>query len=177
MKRSKFFRLTSFFLLFLLFVSGCGYTRKSALPENIKTIFVETVKNKMKLNDLYAYVPGLEMMITNAVVQRLNQDGNLRVVADRSQADVILNSTLIAFEQGGLRFSTLESVEEYRLFVVISAKLVNARTKEVLWEEPNFSGDAEYYISNVRNTARQEAAERAVKRLARNLVDRIVEDW
>ena len=47
----------------------------------------------------------------------------------------------------------------------------------MIWEEPNFSGDAEYFVSKVRSIARGEAAERAASRLARNAVDRIAEDW
>ena len=166
-------------LLFMgvLLLSGCGYTQKSALPEGVKTIYVEPVRNKIELSELYAYVPGLEAMINNALTERFNKDGNLRVVNDRTKADVILAADLFRFEQGGVRFTTLESVQEYRLFVVVSAKLTNAKTKEVIWEEPNFSGDADYYVSDIRSLARQEAAERAVKRLAASLVDRVVGDW
>ena len=40
-----------------------------------------------------------------------------------------------------------------------------------------FSGDAEYFVSDVRSVGREDASLRAVDRLARNIVDRIVEDW
>ncbi len=171
------FKWTQLFLALILLFPGCGYTQKSAIPEGVKTIYVEPVQNKIELSELYAYVPGLEAMINNALTDRFNKDGNLRVVNDPEKADVILSANLTRFEQGGVRFTTLESVQEYRLFVVVSAKLVNAKTKDMIWEEPNFSGDAEYYVSDIRSLARQEAAERAVKRLAVSLVDRVVEDW
>jgi len=60
---------------------------------------------------------------------------------------------------------------------VLTLKLVNGETGDIIWEEPNFSGDAEYFVSDVRSIARREASERAITRLARNVVDRIVEDW
>ena len=170
-----------FFLFFLLMlvasVLGCGYTQKSVLPRDIKTIYVDTVKNKISIDTVYAYEPGLEMKITQAIIRRLNQDGNLRVVSNKEQADAVLETDLTKFEQGGLRFSSLESVEEYRMFVVVAARLLDAKNAETIWTEPEFSGDAEYFVSSIRSISRSEAADRAVDRLARNLVDRVVEDW
>ena len=169
----------SVFLLFpalLFFIAGCGYTQKTTLPQDIKTIYVETVKNKIPLEKVYAYVPGLEMMTTNAIIRRLQRDGNLRVVS-RDKADAVLQCDLISFDHEGVRFSTLERAAEYRLFVVVAMRLVDAKTRRVIWEEPSFSGDSEYFVSDVRSVAREEAAQRAVDRLARNVVDRIVEDW
>ncbi len=157
-------------------VAGCGYTTKTVLPRNIKTIYVETVKNKLKVEDIYAYQQGLEMDITNAVIRRLQQDGNLKVV-EQPKADAILKTDLLSFEQEGLRFNQLEAVKEYRLYIVVGLKLVDAKTGETLWEEPNFTGDTEYFVSDVTSLGEQKAALQAVDRLAKNVVDRIVEDW
>ena len=160
----------------LLWVTGCGYTQKTVLPQDMKTIYVDTVKNAIPIGEVYAYQPGLEINLTNAIIRRLHKDGNLRVV-ERPKADAVLKTKLIRFEQEGLRFSNLESVEEYRLFVVVAMQLVNGKTGEVIWEEPNFSGNAEYFVSDVRSLGRGEAADRAIGQLAKNVVDRIVEDW
>jgi hypothetical protein len=155
---------------------GCGYTQKATLPEGVKTIHVETVINKIPIENIYAYQPGLEMSITKAIIRRLITDGNLKVVA-RDEADAILETKLIRFEQEGLRYNSLEAVEEFRLYIVVELRLVNAKTGQVIWEEPNFSGDAEYFVSAIRSIGREEAARRGIERLARNVVDRIVEDW
>lgn len=156
--------------------NGCGYTRQATLPNDFKKIFVDTTKNIIPVDDIYAYHPGMEMMITKAVIRRLNQDGNLQVVK-REDADVILESRLLSLTQEGMRFTSLESVEEFRMFIVMAIRLVDAKTGSVLWEEPNFTGDAEYIVSDIRSAAREEGVERAVNRTARNIVDRIVEDW
>ena len=163
-------------MVFLLILSGCGYTQKAVLPENVKTIHVDTVKNAIPIERLFGYVPGLEITITNAIIKRLNRDGNLQVVP-KDQADAVLESELVSFDQEGLRFNNLESVEEYRLYLVLAMRLRNVKTGQIIWEEPNFSGDAEYFVSGVRSIAREEAAQQAVERLARNVVDRVVEDW
>jgi len=168
--------------LFLLAVSflplagGCGYTQKTVLPRGIKTIHVETFQNQISLGRVYAYEPGLEIKITNAVIRRLHQDGNLKV-ASREKADAILKGELIGFDQEGTRFTGLERIEEYRLYVVTSIRLKDAKSGETLWVEPNFSGDASYFVVGPRAVSRAKATERAIERLARNIVDRIVEDW
>lgn len=171
-------RIFFFFLLALQLAAlpSCGYTQKLVLPRGIKTIHVNTFQNKVPLGEIYAYEPGLEIKITNAIIRRLRQDGNLKVV-DRDQADVVLEGDLIAFDQEGLRFTGLERIEEYRLYVVTTLRLRDRKTKELLWEEPNFSGDASYFVLGPRTVSRGEAAQKAVDRLARNAVDRIVEDW
>ena len=174
MKALRF--LGVFFLLPLFVFSGCGYTAKTTLPQDIKTIYVNTVQNKIPLEQTYVYTPGLEISITNAMIRRFHQDGNLKIVK-KKEADAVLVADLIGFQQEGLRFNNLERVEEYRLYLVLSLKLVSSKTKELLWEEPNFSGDAEYFVSDVRSVGREEGVQRAVDRLARNVVDRIVEDW
>ena len=160
-----------------LALAGCGYTQKTVLPNDIKTIYVDTVKNKIPIEKVYAYVPGLEIDITNAIIRRLHKDGNLKVVGSREEADAILETDLTAFEQEGLRFTSLESVEEYRMYLVVALKLIDGKTQNILWEEPNLSGDSEYYVSDVRPIAREEASRKTIDRLARNVVDRIVEDW
>jgi outer membrane lipopolysaccharide assembly protein LptE/RlpB len=174
MKNIRYLGILS--LVVAMVLSGCGYTRKTVLPRNIKTIYVETVKNKLQVEEIYAYQQGLEMDITNAVIRRLQQDGTVKV-AKKEKADAILKTNLLAFEQEGLRFDQLEEVKEYRVFIVVSMSLVDAKTGDILWTEPNFTGDNEYYVTDVTSIGEQKAAMDAVDRLAYNIVDRIVEDW
>ncbi len=179
-KNTKFKkRLQSIFALIIVtstVVSGCGYTSKTILPRDIKTIYVDTVRNSMKIDDVYAYQPGMEIEISNAITRRLHRDGNLKVV-ERDQADAILISELISYDQQGVRFSRLENVQEFRLFIEMKVSLVHAQSGELIWKEPYFSGDADYFVSDVRSIARDDATVEAIDRLARNIVDRIVEDW
>jgi hypothetical protein len=146
------------------------------LPRGIKTLHVDTFKNKMVLNNIYAYEPGLEIKMTDAIIRRLHADGNLKVVP-REQADAVLEGELTDLSQEGVRFTTLERIEEYRMYVIATLRLKDQKTGELLWEEDNFSGDASYFVVGPRAISRGAAVERATERFARNAVDRIVEDW
>ncbi len=171
-------RLQTGFLCFLLSVtSGCGYTRHNSLPQNYKSIYVKTVLNKIPINQLIAYKPGLEIDITNAVVRRLQRDGNLKVARRPEDADLVWEADLVHFDQEGVRFSRLDTTQELRIYLILSMRLIERASGQTLWEEQNFTGDEDYFISQIRDQARDEAADHAVDRLARNVVDRIVEDW
>lgn len=175
MKPNRFLSLAAVGL-FLTGLTACGYTTKIVLPTGIHTIYIETFRNKIPLGRLYAYEPGLEIKITNSVIRRLEVDGNLKVLP-REKADAVLEGDLIGFDQEGLRFSGLERIEEFRLYVVVALRLRNLKTGQILWEEPDFSGDTSYFVQGGRAISRSQAADKAIERLARNVVDRIVEDW
>lgn len=163
-------------LVAVMAFSGCGYTRKTVLPRNMKTIYVETVKNKLNADNIYAYQQGLEMDITNAVIRRLQQDGTVKVTTQKD-ADVILKTDLVSLDQEGLRFNSLEGVSQYRLFINVRLRLEDAKAGDTIWEESNFSGGTEYYVTTVTSIGMQKASEDAVTNLAYNIVNRVVEDW
>jgi len=157
-------------------LSGCGYTQEAKLPSGIKTIAIPTFKNEIPPQEQFAYRPGIEIELTNALIDRFIFDGNLKVV-DEDKADAILEGSIISYEQEGLRFDRLESVEEYRLFLVIKFKLIDAKTGKVILEEPNFSGRAEFFVSRNPLSNRRISANTATFDLAKSLVNRIVEEW
>lgn len=160
----------------LCLIFGCGYTQKAHLPGDIKTIAVHTFKNEIPPKEQFAYRPGLEVELTNAIIDRFIFDGNVKVV-DESKADAVLEGAIISYEQEGVRFDRLESIEEYRLYLVVKFKLIDRKANHILIEEPNFSGRAEFFVSRSPASVRRTAANTATFDLARSLVDRIIEDW
>ena len=91
-------------VLRLALQTSCGYTRKTTLPRDIQTICVNTFQNKLSMDRVYAYEPGMEIKITNAIIQRLERDGNLKVVP-REKADSVLEGDFIGLDQEGTRFT------------------------------------------------------------------------
>ena len=159
-----------------LVLSGCGYTQRITLPGGIQTISVPTFKNAIPAEEIYTYRAGLEMELTTAVIRRLNLDGNLKVVPE-DKADAKLEGSIIAYQQETLRRTSLDRPEELRLHLVVDLKLINQKTGQVMWREPNFSGSTLFEPNDEQGTRRISAATDAVTVLAKNIVDRIVEDW
>lgn len=175
MKKINSFKLIGAAVL-ILSLAGCGYTQKTLLPGGIQTIYIPTFRNAIPASELYAYRPGLEIDVTNAVIKRFNYDGNLRVVS-RERADAVLEGAIIAYEQEALRFTSADRPLEQRLHLVVDIKLINQKTGETIFHEPNFSGTTLFELNDEQGARRISAAEDAVARLARNIVDRVVEDW
>ncbi|MBI4388493.1 MAG: LptE family protein [Candidatus Omnitrophica bacterium] len=163
-------------LLFSL-IAGCGYTQKVVLPGGIRTIYVETFKNAIPAERIFAYRSGLEIDLTNAVIKRFNFDGNVRIVKDKSKADAKLVGAIISYDQEAIRYTTLDRPQELRLHLVVDVKLINLKTGELMWHEANFSGSTLFEPNDEQGLRRVSAASDAVQDLARNIVDRTVEDW
>lgn len=166
-----------FMAVVMLGFSGCGYDNKIVLPyKGAQTIAVPMFLNSIPPENILTYVAGLETNVTQAVIDELVEDGNLRLM-DADKADLILRGELIAYEQEPFRFNRFEQVDEFRLFIVVKLSLEDRRTGQVLWQEANFSGDTQYFINSPRSVPEEQAARQAIGDLAQKIVNRVVEDW
>lgn len=176
---SRFNKSLVFGLLSLVFFSGCGYTTSSTLPSNIKTIHVELFKNQISFtesNRRNIYFPLLEINVRNAVIDRFLFDGNLKI-AEPQKANLILRGELKKYERTALRYTDNEDVQEYRVHITVSLELWNAQKAEVSWIEPNFVGEATYFVTGPLANSEQTAIDNAITDLARRIVERTIEAW
>ena len=168
-----------FILCMTLLLAGCGYTTKSLLPENYRTIFVQPFENKIDFvngDDRNLYVAGLESRLREAVVDRYLFDGNLRV-ADQDTADLVLKGRLLKFEREELRLQTNETVKEYRIRVTVALTLYDPVEQKDIWVEPSFSGESTYYTSGPLAKSESQAISDALQDLATRAVARTIENW
>lgn len=157
-------------------ISGCGYTQKAQLPSGVETIYVPNFKNEVPQGDRYSYEAGLEIDVTNGVLDELIFDGNLRVV-QAGDADAVLEGAITGYQQEVLRYNDIEGVSEYRLFIVTRLTLRDTETDEVIWQENHFTGDTSFFVEGSSAVSERQAASDAIKDLAKKIVSRIVEDW
>lgn len=177
--------LTLFSYLFLLLplsfmlIGGCGYSTRSTLPANIRTIHIAAFKNKINYStektSTNTYFPLLETKIRQAVADRFLFDGNLRV-SDAERSDLTLVGELTRYNREVLRYTDNNDVQEYRIQITVNLKMFN-KSQELLWEESNFIGDTTYFVSGALAKSEATAVEDALVDLARRIVERTVEDW
>ena len=166
----------------LAVVAGCGYTTKSLLPENIKRLHVPPVKNGIDITSeitdktpFRAYRPGLEVELTNAVINRFIFDGQLKI-ADDEKSDARLDVTLLDYRRDALRYTKGEDVQEYRLSITVEASFVQKSDGKVLWHE-RLTGDTTFFLSGPRAITEDEASGKAIDDLSRRIVERTIEYW
>lgn len=164
------------------FLSGCGYTTKTLLPENVKSVNVMPVANAIVLSEeitdktpFRVYRPGVEVELTNAIINRYLFDGTLKV-ASPEKADAVLETSLVDYRRDALRYSDGEDIQEYRLSIVIDAKMTQKSDGKVLWTK-RIVGDTTFFLAGSRAVTEDQAASRAVEDVARRVVEATIEYW
>ena len=166
----------------VFFISGCGYTTKSLLPPEFKTIYVENFSNKIQVTAessderMYrGYRPGMEIDVSKAIRDKYLFDGNLRV-ADSRNADLILTGELVDFRNEALRYDNNNNVLEYRIRMVVNMEL-QTRDGKIRWKEFGFAGESLYNTTGALAKSEAVAIREAEADLARRVVERTIEEW
>lgn len=171
-----------------LSVAGCGYTTRSMISSQYRTIYITPFVNKIDITREFdvdrkyrLYRPHLESDLTRAVSEKYLFDGNLKPV-DPDLADVTLKGELIEFRKDPLRYDNGDEVAEYRVSVVVGMSLWDNKKQETIWEEKSFTGDTTFFpttstLPNVVKKTDDQAINDAIADLARRIVERTVEQW
>ncbi|MBI3991106.1 MAG: hypothetical protein HY350_03045 [Candidatus Omnitrophica bacterium] len=171
-------------LFFCVIISGCGYTTRANLPAKIRTLYVKPFINKIDTTSevtegtrYRAFIPALNVKVTDAVIDRYHFDGNLKIVKEED-ADVKLTGELTGFSRQPLRYTENQDVEEYRLLIEAKITLRNLKDNTVIWEETIANrGHDTYFAAGPHAQSEESALVEAIADLAKNIVDRTVEGW
>lgn len=171
-------------------LAGCGYTTRTGLDSQYRSVYVAPFENRSR-----AY--GVQAPLTNAVRRKFVADGRLRVV-DRHQADLVLEGIILSYNLRGLTFDQDDEVTQFLTIITAGARLSDAATGEILWQDELVSGETTFYtrqtgqtadrlrgnagayIPTVRSFASDEenrGASEALEQLATELFYRTVDPW
>jgi hypothetical protein len=163
--------------------ASCGYSTRSGLASHLRTVYIKPFTNKIDLTQLTTdyerfplYRPGMEIDVTNAVIDRFQFTGLLRP-SRSGNADSRVEGELVEFRRDALRYNASQQVEEWRLNVVVNVRFYDLHSNLLLWEEPRLTGDTTYFELGANAEAESVALDRAVEDLARRVVERTVESW
>jgi len=152
-----------------------------------RTIYIPAFVNKiditreMDVNSKYKiYKPTLETDLTKSVIDKFLFDGNLKPVKSEN-ADLVLKGELVEFRRDPVREEN-DSVQEYRINIVVNLKLWDKKADKLKWQEDNFTGDSTYFpsgstLQNVTKLSDDQAVAAAVADISRRIVERTVEEW
>ena len=153
-------------------LTGCGaYRLGTTLPANMKTVYVPTFENTTNET-------GIEMEVTDAVITRFRQDGNLKPVS-REEADTLVRGKIVGWDRSVLDYTGEDDdeVDEYRLYVTAEITFEDLRTGENILAGERIRGHIDFFIETNLPADEEDARPDAFKDLARRIVDAVVSIW
>jgi hypothetical protein len=103
------------------------------LPEHIKKVYVKPFENNT--NQF-----GIEAKFTNEVIEEIVSGGRLFLVNKEEDADGTLTVTIKRYILQPFIYNINNVAEQYKMWVIASASLVDNDNGVTLWTEPNIEG-------------------------------------
>jgi hypothetical protein len=161
------FCLLSSVCCMLFSVSGCGvYSFSGSGLSGVNTIAVPLFDNQTQ-----EY--GIREALTEKIANRFVQDNTLKVVNEKA-ADTILRGTITRYNRESYTFDEQENIKEYIVRIWVMASFEEKKDKKTIWEEEDMMG---WGIYSAEDETEDMGRERAIEKLAEDIVNKTVKGW
>ncbi len=157
--------------ILLLCAAGCAYYSVSgSLPGHIKTAAVPLFENETT-------EPGIVEDVSAAIVDAIISNGSMQVVGE-FQADAVVRGTIVDVLDEADEYSRSEQAKQFRLRIFADVTFFDRVKNRALWEQANMEGWARYDAGGGADSiTREEAKEKAIEMLAKEIIDKTVSGW
>jgi hypothetical protein len=159
-------------LMTVLLLAGCmGYQLGGTRPEGVETVHIAPVVNKTT-------EPAIELQVTEALRQRLQMDGRLKLKNTAENADAIMEVTLTGHSLRAIAFrdDLKTTAKQYRLRITGMATLTHAETGKTISKSKTY-GETIFTFDSDLTTSKRDALPRAAQDIAKYMVDDLIERW
>jgi hypothetical protein len=181
-KKSNFWA-PAYYLLYtilclLFFISGCGvYSFSGSSLGGIKTIAIPLFDNQ---TDQY----GIREDLTEKIAGRFVQDNTLKVVNEKI-ADSILRGTITKYSRESHTYDEQENIKEYIVRIWVKVSFEEKKDKKVIWKDDNMQGWGIYCVKACVDQSgnpkpdetEEDGKQRAIEKLAEDIVNKTVKGW
>lgn len=98
----------------------CVYSFSGRTPGGAQTIAIPVFLNESAR-------PGVELDLTQAVIQAIDDDGRLRVLSDTNQADILLRGILKGYTWEPYTYDEQGTILSYRVVLEVSIEVINRK--------------------------------------------------
>lgn len=161
-----------FIVTVLAVLSACTEESKNfTVPVGLRKIHVQTFGNN-------TYELGIEDLITHKTVEALLKDAQVATV-EESQANAILRGNVQKYVREPIAFDQNNVATLYRIYVVVSAELINPllKTQDPFWIEPTIDHETTYSPIAPPIETEAMAKERLAGLIANDLLTRVTQGW
>ena len=154
-------------LCLIVTINSCGYYSFSGsnLP-GIENIYVPIFGNSTTEF-------GLEQQLTDALVTAVNAERNLNI-AERDNADAILEGRITAFSDGLLTYTGDEQVTEYNVKITVKVRFENVKDRKTILDD-TFTATHNYDSDSP--TEREKAIQTVLKKLSEDIINKAFSGW
>lgn len=155
-------------------VANCGYGLSGLgkqVPANIKTVVIPDFENKTTRVEA-------EQFVTFAVKDEFIRRSELELVANRANADAILEGKILTFDVTPISMTGDASANLYRVTITLSVRFINLQDNEIIFEDEsivftdNYNIEREDFFSQETQTLKQIS-----DRFAESVVSTILENF
>jgi len=156
-------------LVFLTFLAGCGiYTFGGSVPSHLSSVAIPMLENQTAEF-------GLAETITEELIEQFTIDNSLKVKELRN-ADSAIFATVVRIADQPSTYNANETVEEYKVTLVVKVRYEDLVEKKVVWEE-TISQFGVYPFSGGSSAERESGLLEAVDKLVEQVINKTVSGW
>jgi len=146
---------------------GCGYSmvRYRGALGDVRRVAITSLEND-------SYDPGLDLVVTDALVREFARRGALVVVDDPDQADLVIGGRVLPLRTGGRSFSSVLLALEYQVTLTLDLQ-VKRRDGSLVKIDPTAQSESELFIASADLEATRKNRDEALRRVSTLLAGRV----
>ncbi len=154
-----------------LLLAGCHYSFTGAsVPPYLKTIAIPIFKDQSGSGE-----PTLRDDFTNQLIQKFIDDNSLQVT-DKSNADALLECTVVSLQDAPAVISGGEQVTSRRITIKVRAVYKDLVKRKTVFNKI-FSNFGDYSTDGDITTLREQAIQKAVDLITDDILLAVVSNW
>lgn len=158
----------------LLGVVNCGYGLSGLgkqIPPHIKTVVIPDFENKTTRIEA-------EQFVTFAVKDEFIRRSELELVANRINADAILEGKILNFDVTPISMTNEGSANLYRVTITLSVRFIDIQNNEIIFEDKNIVFTDNYNIEREDFFSQETESLRVIsERFSESVVSTILENF
>jgi outer membrane lipopolysaccharide assembly protein LptE/RlpB len=155
-----------FLLSAALLLAGCGYRfagEGDSIDPALRTVFVETFVNRTS-------EPYVENIFRSAFINRFVQEGRLKLVPSRKEADAIFRGAVLSLQASTLAYKANDLAAEERMTVTLEISLEERDGGRVIWSDGAFTATGDYAVPTL--AAKEAGRKNALAKLGSDTAER-----
>jgi hypothetical protein len=152
----------------VLFFIHCGiYSFSGSLAPHLKTVAVPLFDNR-------TVEYGIAEEITDTVIQEFTRDNSLKI-ADRNNADILVEGSIIRVDDRAGAFDKTERVQDLKIYVTAHVKATDQVKRTLLWDERLTQWGS--FDPSSGPDSRSDGIREALDKISKEILNKTVSGW